>query len=67
MVQVDPAGFEIAGHLILKRQMDYDEVTQEWVWELLSHASVLEPEFQDIVALVMREDDEAGAGGKVPE
>ena len=55
-VQVDPAGFEIAGHLILKRQVDYDGVDQEWVWELLSHASVLEPEFQDIVTLVMSED-----------
>ena len=56
VTQVDPAGFEIAGHLILKRQVDYDQVDQEWVWKLLSHASVSEPEFKAIVQLVMADD-----------
>lgn len=58
-LQVDPAGFELAGHLILKRQVDYDEVDQEWVWKLLSHASVSEPDFEAIVELVVA--DEAPA------
>lgn len=26
--QVDPAAWEIAGHIVLKRQEDYDTVTQ---------------------------------------
>ena len=54
--QVDPAGFEIAGHLILKRQEDYDTVSQEWVWRLLSFASLSEPEFEDFVALALNLD-----------
>lgn len=28
--QVDPAAFEMAGHLILKRRQDYDKISQVW-------------------------------------
>lgn len=38
--QVDPASFEISGHIIMKRQQDYDGLTQEAVWRLLSFASL---------------------------
>lgn len=51
--QVDPAGFEISGHLILKRQKDFDNVTQEWVWRLLSFASLGQAEFEDFVHLAL--------------
>ena len=52
-MQVDPAGFEISGHLILKRQQDYDNVSQEWVWRLLSFASLGDAEFEDFVDLAL--------------
>ena len=55
-LQVDPAGFEIAGHLIIKRQEDYDSMDQEWVWKLLAHACVSEPEFDAIVELALAEE-----------
>lgn len=55
-MQVDPAGFEISGHLILKRQEDYDNVTQEWVWRLLSFASLSQAEFEDFVDLALGPD-----------
>ena len=43
--QVDPAAFEISGHVIMKRQQDYDALTQEAVWDLLSYASLSEESF----------------------
>ena len=43
--QVDPASFEISGHIIMKRQQDYDGLTQEAVWDLLSYASLSEEAF----------------------
>ena len=55
-LQVDPAGFEISGHLILKRQEDYDNVSQEWVWRLLSFASLSQAEFEDFVSLALNLD-----------
>lgn len=43
--QVDPASFEISGHIIMKRQQDYDRLTQTAIWELLSYASFSEEAF----------------------
>lgn len=43
--QVDPAAFEISGHVIMKRQQDYDALSQEAVWDLLSYASLSEESF----------------------
>jgi len=43
--QVDPASFEISGHIIMKRQQDYDGLTQEAIWDLLSYASLSEEAF----------------------
>ena len=51
--QVDPAGFEISGHLILKRKEDYDNVTQEWVWRLLSFACLSDEEFDGFTQLAL--------------
>ncbi|KAK9810352.1 hypothetical protein WJX72_009291 [[Myrmecia] bisecta] len=51
--QVDPAGFEISGHLILKRQQDYDNITQDWVWRLLSYASLSAEGFADFAKLAL--------------
>jgi len=43
--QVDPASFEISGHIIMKRQQDYEGLTQDAIWELLSYASLSEEAF----------------------
>lgn len=51
--QVDPACWEISGHLVLKRQQDYDAVTQEYCWELLSYASFDEARFAHIAHIAL--------------
>lgn len=43
--QVDPASFEISGHIIMKRQQDYDTLTQDGIWDLLTYASLSEEAF----------------------
>eukprot|EP00887_Chlorella_sp_A99_P001894 scaffold18.g1894.t1 len=48
--QVDPATFEGAGHIVLKRQEDYDTCTQEWAWRLLEMQSLTEEGFTAAVA-----------------
>ena len=52
-VQVDPAGFDISGHLVIKRKEDYDNITQERVWRLLSFASLGKAEFVDFVDMAL--------------
>ena len=39
-MQVDPAAFEIAGHIVLKRAADFDAVSQDTCWRLLECASL---------------------------
>ena len=45
---MDPAAFEISGHIIFKRSQDYKDVSQEAVWRLLSYASYSEADVLDI-------------------
>lgn len=42
---IDPACWEIAGHIICKRQEDYETMTQEDAWNLLACASLGEDDF----------------------
>ncbi|KAL4427939.1 hypothetical protein ABPG75_002028 [Micractinium tetrahymenae] len=51
--QVDPAAWEIAGHIVLKRQQDYDEVTQESAWRLLELASCSEQRFAEVARVAL--------------
>lgn len=53
--QVDPACWEISGHLVLKRQHDYDMVSQAFCWELLSYASFDEERFASIASIALRD------------
>ena len=53
LTQIDPAAFEIAGHLIVKREADYEAITQAWIWRLLSHASLDEEAFDKFVDMVL--------------
>ncbi|GIL85524.1 hypothetical protein Vretimale_13355 [Volvox reticuliferus] len=42
---VNPAAFEIAGHLLLKRAQDYEGATEEFAIRLLAQASLSEDQF----------------------
>mmetsp|Transcript_11911 Transcript_11911/g.14188 ORF Transcript_11911/g.14188 Transcript_11911/m.14188 type:complete len:426 (+) Transcript_11911:677-1954(+) len=46
--QVNPASFEICGHLVLKRQEDYDNMTESFAEELLSQVSLNKRDFEDL-------------------
>uniref|UniRef100_A0A6S8LU39 GDP-D-glucose phosphorylase 1 n=1 Tax=Dunaliella tertiolecta TaxID=3047 RepID=A0A6S8LU39_DUNTE len=46
---VNPAVFEIAGHMVLKRALDYEVMDQDWAWRLLEQVSLSEERF---VALI---------------
>lgn len=43
--QVNPACFEIAGHMVMKRQEDYDGMAQADAWRLLEQVSLDEGRF----------------------
>lgn len=45
---VNPACFEIAGHVILKNKEDYEGFTQKEVWSLLSEVSLEDSEFDQL-------------------
>ena len=47
---VNPAVFEIAGHLLYKRACDYEAATQDSAWALLEQASLEEGDFLALVA-----------------
>lgn len=50
--QVNPACFEICGHMVLKRQEDFDTVNEGFVWRMLAAASLDEEEFGRVIALI---------------
>lgn len=46
--QVNPAAFEIGGHIVLKRKQDYNAITEEKICELLSYASLSQSDFDKL-------------------
>lgn len=50
---VNPAAFEIAGHMILKARKDYEEITQKQAWKMLAEASLSEDKFRDVIQTCM--------------
>lgn len=50
--QVNPAVWEISGHMVLKRKKDFDEASEENAWRLLTEASLSEERFQEVITLV---------------
>lgn len=48
---VNPAAFEIAGHMVLKRKEDYDNFTQDFAWRMLEQVSLSEDKFQQTAML----------------
>ncbi|KAL6573126.1 Phosphate metabolism transcription protein [Orobanche hederae] len=46
--QVNPAVWEISGHMVLKRRKDYDEASEQYAWRLLTEVSLSEDKFQEV-------------------
>ncbi|EEF32020.1 GDP-L-galactose phosphorylase 2 [Ricinus communis] len=60
--QVNPAVWEISGHMVLKRKEDYEEASEENAWRLLSEVSLSEARFQEVNALIFEAISYAGSG-----
>ncbi|KAI3989334.1 hypothetical protein MKX01_026917 [Papaver californicum] len=50
--QVNPAVWEISGHMVLKRKQDYKEASEENAWRLLAEVSLSEERFEEVKALI---------------
>ncbi|XP_042028738.1 GDP-L-galactose phosphorylase 1-like [Salvia splendens] len=46
--QVNPAVWEISGHMVLKRRKDYDDASEQYAWKLLSDVSLSDERFQEV-------------------
>ena len=49
---INPAVFEIAGHLLYKRAEDYEAASQDAAWKLLQEASLSQEEFDALVEML---------------
>nr|GMC97049.1 GDP-L-galactose phosphorylase 2-like [Ipomoea batatas] len=54
---VNPAVWEISGHMVLKRREDYDDASEDYAWRLLSEVSLSEESFEEVKAYVSRAAD----------
>ncbi|XP_057724395.1 GDP-L-galactose phosphorylase 1-like [Arachis stenosperma] len=50
--QVNPAVWEISGHMVLKRKKDYEEASEANAWRLLAEVSLSEARFEEVNALI---------------
>ncbi|CAL9770142.1 unnamed protein product [Musa acuminata subsp. burmannicoides] len=50
--QVNPAVWEISGHMVLKRKKDYEEASEEYAWRLLAEVSLSEARFEEVKAYI---------------
>ncbi|XP_057970654.1 GDP-L-galactose phosphorylase 2-like [Malania oleifera] len=53
--QVNPAVWEISGHMVLKRRKDYEEASEVYACRLLAEVSLPEERFQEVVKIIMLE------------
>ncbi|KAJ0099205.1 hypothetical protein Patl1_21298 [Pistacia atlantica] len=51
--RVNPAIWEISGHIVLKRKKDYEEGSEEYAWRLLAEVSLTEERFQEVKDYVL--------------
>lgn len=51
--QVNPAAFEICGHMVLKRKEDYEGISESFIWNLLEAASLDKDAFENVIKLCM--------------
>lgn len=50
--QVNPAVWEISGHMVLKRKEDYEEASEEKAWRLLAEVSLSEERFKEVKDII---------------
>lgn len=50
--QVNPAVWEISGHMVLKRKEDYEEASEQNVWRLLAEVSLSEERLHEVKELL---------------
>lgn len=60
--QVNPAVWEISGHIVLKRKEDYEDASEENAWRLLAEVSLSEERFQEVNALIFEAISYTGHG-----
>ncbi|XP_077250928.1 GDP-L-galactose phosphorylase VITAMIN C DEFECTIVE 5 (VTC5) [Tasmannia lanceolata] len=51
--QVNPAVWEISGHMVLKRKKDFEEASDENAWRLLAEVSLSKERFQEVKACIL--------------
>jgi len=59
--QVNPAVWEISGHIVLKRKQDFDRASEDYAWKLLAEVSLSDERFEEVKAYIL----EAVASGEV--
>ncbi|CAI8596630.1 unnamed protein product [Vicia faba] len=52
--QVNPAVWEISGHMVLKRKKDFDEASEANAWRLLAEVSLSEARFKEVNDLILQ-------------
>jgi GDP-L-galactose phosphorylase len=52
--QVNPAVWEISGHIVLKRRKDYDLATEDYAWRLLAEISLSQERFEEVKAKCLK-------------
>ncbi|KAH9611473.1 hypothetical protein KSS87_003322 [Heliosperma pusillum] len=50
--QVNPAVWEISGHMVLKRKKDFEEASEENAWRLLAEVSLSEARFEEVKTML---------------
>ncbi|KAH9325816.1 hypothetical protein KI387_005994, partial [Taxus chinensis] len=64
--QVNPAVWEISGHMVLKRKEDFERASEDYAWRLLAEVSLSEARFEEVKAYVLeaaREREKVPPGG----
>ncbi|GLJ11278.1 hypothetical protein SUGI_0150220 [Cryptomeria japonica] len=61
--QVNPAVWEISGHMVLKRKEDFERASDDYAWRLLAEVSLSEERFEEVKAYIL----EAAGSEKVPQ
>lgn len=50
---MNPAVWEISGHIVLKRRKDFENASEAYAWNLLAEASLSEDRFQQVMSYVV--------------
>ncbi|CAK7324900.1 unnamed protein product [Dovyalis caffra] len=51
--QVNPAVWEISGHIVLKRRQDFEDASETYAWRLLAEVSLSKKRFQEVKADIL--------------